>query len=309
MGIAAQLPVAIIILYSMDMVTVKTLTKNRGIIIMIIMIISSLLTPPDVISLLLLSCPLYVCYELSVIFCKIMDKSVGDALHKKRSRMLVFTIITLTVFLCLGIASQIYRGSIRSYLHKLVENIFDYNQHKLNTNYDVADFKIRLNILNNWNEIDLKYKSEVTDSLISLWKEDKLSSQEKRLLFLNLSDFGLNRKKEKINVTINLPTQLIEKDAKLLYYLKAIVRDNVANNSEVSHFLYFGNELQYLTYGSGKNLFPNIQINDIVSLFPQLKFWENKNKIISLSLVVSPVKGMSWLGVIESKPFTLRKPL
>jgi sec-independent protein translocase protein TatC len=50
------------------------LTKYRKYIFLIIVIISALLTPPDVISQILLAAPMIVLFEISVIFAKLISK-------------------------------------------------------------------------------------------------------------------------------------------------------------------------------------------------------------------------------------------
>jgi len=65
-GIVFELPVASYILGRMGVIDYKMLNKGRRYSIVGILILSALLTPPDVISQLLLAGPLYLLYEISI---------------------------------------------------------------------------------------------------------------------------------------------------------------------------------------------------------------------------------------------------
>ena len=65
-GICFQLPLVILGLFKMGMITLKTLTSKRKYAFLIIVIVAAILTPPDIISPLLLIVPLYGLYELSI---------------------------------------------------------------------------------------------------------------------------------------------------------------------------------------------------------------------------------------------------
>jgi sec-independent protein translocase protein TatC len=65
-GLGFQLPVVLIILVRIGVVSVETLRKNRKYMIIGIFVLAALLTPPDVISQLLLAGPLLLLYEISI---------------------------------------------------------------------------------------------------------------------------------------------------------------------------------------------------------------------------------------------------
>ena len=69
-GLAFQLPVVINLLVKFQIVTIDTLHKARRYIIVIIFIVAAILTPPDVLSQILLALPLIILYESSIFFCK-----------------------------------------------------------------------------------------------------------------------------------------------------------------------------------------------------------------------------------------------
>jgi sec-independent protein translocase protein TatC len=73
-GVAFQFPVIIMLLAKVGVVNAAQLKKNRKYAIVLIAIISALLTPPDVISQLLMLTSLCALYELSIFGCKFYSK-------------------------------------------------------------------------------------------------------------------------------------------------------------------------------------------------------------------------------------------
>lgn len=73
-GAAFQMPIAIVFAEMMGLVTVPMLTKNRKYVILALLFISAVVTPPDVISQILLAAPLYVLYEGSILVCRFLRK-------------------------------------------------------------------------------------------------------------------------------------------------------------------------------------------------------------------------------------------
>lgn len=73
-GIVFELPVIIFFLVKIGLVTEVTLKKYRRYAIVIIFVLAAVLTPPDVISQLLMAAPLLILYELSIFIAKIFGK-------------------------------------------------------------------------------------------------------------------------------------------------------------------------------------------------------------------------------------------
>lgn len=73
-GIAFELPVVIILLAKLGLVTPKVLTEKRRHAIVVIFIIAAILTPPDVVSQILLGLPMWLLYELSILMVKLVSK-------------------------------------------------------------------------------------------------------------------------------------------------------------------------------------------------------------------------------------------
>jgi sec-independent protein translocase protein TatC len=73
-GAAFQMPIGIVFAEMMGLVSIEMLTKNRKYVILGLLFISAVVTPPDVISQVLLATPLYVLYEGSIVVCRILQK-------------------------------------------------------------------------------------------------------------------------------------------------------------------------------------------------------------------------------------------
>lgn len=66
-ALAFQFPIVILVSVYLDLVTPKMLREQRKIAIVVIMIAAAILTPPDPASLMLMSAPLLILYELSIL--------------------------------------------------------------------------------------------------------------------------------------------------------------------------------------------------------------------------------------------------
>ena len=73
-GIIFELPVAVTILTWLGIITSQDLTRYRKHAIVCIFIAAALLTPPDVITQLMMGIPLIALYEVSILVSKIIDK-------------------------------------------------------------------------------------------------------------------------------------------------------------------------------------------------------------------------------------------
>lgn len=70
-GVAFQLPVLILILVSLGVVTPENLARYRRHIIVGLLIIAAILTPPDPLTQVMLTLPLYLLFELSLLVARI----------------------------------------------------------------------------------------------------------------------------------------------------------------------------------------------------------------------------------------------
>lgn len=72
-GLAFQTPTAIFFLNRTGLVSLKVLKRSRKFVILTIVIISAMVTPPDVVSQITLSVPLYLLFELGIILSSISN--------------------------------------------------------------------------------------------------------------------------------------------------------------------------------------------------------------------------------------------
>lgn len=66
MGVVFQLPVIAYFLAKIGVITGDMLAKYRQYAFLIIMIIAAIITPPDLMTLVLVTIPLYLLYEVSI---------------------------------------------------------------------------------------------------------------------------------------------------------------------------------------------------------------------------------------------------
>ncbi len=77
-GIAFQLPVLLVLLVRVGLLTVAQLIAFRRFAIVLIFVFAAVMTPPDVMSQLLLAVPLMALYEISIIAARAQTKSVNQ---------------------------------------------------------------------------------------------------------------------------------------------------------------------------------------------------------------------------------------
>ncbi|KAF1695263.1 twin-arginine translocase subunit TatC [Pseudoxanthomonas koreensis] len=78
-GASFQLPVALVILVLLGWVTPEQLREGRGYAIVGIFILAALITPPDVVSQLLLAIPMCLLYEAGIFASRLVAPKNGDA--------------------------------------------------------------------------------------------------------------------------------------------------------------------------------------------------------------------------------------
>lgn len=80
-GLVFELPIIIYFLSVMDLVSPKFLREYRKYAIVLILIIAAIITPPDIISQIIVSIPLLILYELSIYISKFV--------HSKKSKTII----------------------------------------------------------------------------------------------------------------------------------------------------------------------------------------------------------------------------
>ena len=73
-GIVFEMPVLVFLLSKLGLLKPSFLKKNRGLIIVAIFIFAAIITPPDVVSQLMLGLPMVVLMEISIAICVLVDK-------------------------------------------------------------------------------------------------------------------------------------------------------------------------------------------------------------------------------------------
>jgi sec-independent protein translocase protein TatC len=69
-GLIFELPIIIYFLTKIGLVTPEFLKKNRKIALVIVLIVSAVITPPDIASQVIVAIPVLVLYEISIIISK-----------------------------------------------------------------------------------------------------------------------------------------------------------------------------------------------------------------------------------------------
>jgi sec-independent protein translocase protein TatC len=79
-GLAFETPVATVLLVATGMTTPAALASKRAYVIVAVFVIGMLLTPPDVVSQILLAIPMWILYEVGIIASKmVLRRRAGDA--------------------------------------------------------------------------------------------------------------------------------------------------------------------------------------------------------------------------------------
>ena len=67
-GVAFQLPLVMVLLNKIGVMDRATVIKMRSYVIVLIVVLAAILTPPDVVSQMLLALPMYALFEISILF-------------------------------------------------------------------------------------------------------------------------------------------------------------------------------------------------------------------------------------------------
>jgi len=73
-GVAFQTPIAIFFLNRTGLVSLKTLSRSRKYVLLAIVVVAAMATPPDVVSQIALAVPLYGLFELSIVICRFANR-------------------------------------------------------------------------------------------------------------------------------------------------------------------------------------------------------------------------------------------
>lgn len=84
-GLCFQLPVLLTLLGKVGLVTADWLASKRKYMIILTLLIAAFLTPPDVISQVLLTIPVLCLYEISIFLVRMMEKKKNDSEHLSKT--------------------------------------------------------------------------------------------------------------------------------------------------------------------------------------------------------------------------------
>lgn len=73
-GVAFQTPAAIFFLNKVGIVSIKTLSRSRKYILLVIFVLAAIFTPPDVVSQITLALPLYLLFELGIVISYFLNR-------------------------------------------------------------------------------------------------------------------------------------------------------------------------------------------------------------------------------------------
>lgn len=82
-GIVFELPILMYILTKIGLVTPEILRKNRKFALIIVLILSAVITPPDIVSQIIVAIPIIVLYEVSIYISKVV---IRNQLREERKR-------------------------------------------------------------------------------------------------------------------------------------------------------------------------------------------------------------------------------
>jgi sec-independent protein translocase protein TatC len=83
-GVAFEVPVAVVLLAATGVVKVDALKKQRGYVLLGIFIVAAILTPPDAVSQCFMAVPMYILYEIGILFARylIRQRTADKAQHE-----------------------------------------------------------------------------------------------------------------------------------------------------------------------------------------------------------------------------------
>jgi sec-independent protein translocase protein TatC len=84
-GLMFQLPMLVFVLAKMGIITPSLMRQYRKHSIVVILIVAAVITPPDVISQILISLPLFLLYEISISICSSVVRAKLKALSAEET--------------------------------------------------------------------------------------------------------------------------------------------------------------------------------------------------------------------------------
>jgi sec-independent protein translocase protein TatC len=82
-GIIFELPIIVYFLTKVGIITPDFLRKNRKISLVVVLSLSAIITPPDIASQIIVSIPILVLYEVSILISRIVTSRQNEVLKNK----------------------------------------------------------------------------------------------------------------------------------------------------------------------------------------------------------------------------------
>jgi len=79
-GIIFELPIIVYFLTKVGIITPSFLRKNRKISLVVVLSLSAIITPPDIASQIIVSIPILILYEVSILISRIVTRNQDKAL-------------------------------------------------------------------------------------------------------------------------------------------------------------------------------------------------------------------------------------
>jgi sec-independent protein translocase protein TatC len=79
-GLVFELPIIVFFLTKVGLITTAFMKKNRKYVLVLLLVISAIITPPDIFSQVLVTIPLMLLYEMSIVIAKRMERKKKDEL-------------------------------------------------------------------------------------------------------------------------------------------------------------------------------------------------------------------------------------
>lgn len=86
-GIVFELPMVSVVLNRLGLLKVSWMKAGRRVVIVVIFIVAAIITPPDIVSQILVAIPMTLLYELSIFLCTVCEKleqKKGDTIEAER---------------------------------------------------------------------------------------------------------------------------------------------------------------------------------------------------------------------------------
>jgi len=78
-GVAFEMPLALLLLMHFEVLTLEKLQANRGYVVLIVFAAAAILTPPDVVTQIMLALPMWLLFELTLVTYRLLQRRKKEA--------------------------------------------------------------------------------------------------------------------------------------------------------------------------------------------------------------------------------------